>query len=98
MEYVWIIYRGLQRDRDERYQSVRELETAIKAVLDGNIEIQCPFTFAKSHAHRLLHWIDRHPRLYTHLFRAAKLVLFAAAAAVVVAAGSLFARTVLLWI
>jgi serine/threonine protein kinase len=85
MEYVWIVYRGLMRGREERYQSVKELETAIKGVLDGKIRIQCHFTLAKSYAHRLLHWIDRHPKLYTNLFRAAKLVLFAAAAAIVAA-------------
>jgi serine/threonine-protein kinase len=86
MEYIWIANKGLQRDRDERYQSVSELETALKAVLDGNILVQCQVTLAKSYAHRLLHWIDRHARLYTNLFRAAKFLLNAAAVAIVIAA------------
>jgi serine/threonine-protein kinase len=86
-EYVWIVYRGLQRDREKRYQSVRELEAAIKGVLDGNIRVQCDVTLAKSYAHRLVHWIDRHPKLYKGLFRAAKFLLVAAAAAIVAAVG-----------
>jgi len=87
MEYVWIVYRGMKRDRDERYQSVKELESAIKGVLDGKIKVECHFTLAKSYAHRLVHWIDRHPKLYTVLFRAAKFLLLAAALAFVTAGG-----------
>jgi serine/threonine-protein kinase len=86
MEYVWIIYRGLQRDRDKRYQSVKELEEAIKGVMGGNIRVQCDITLAKSYAHRLVHWIDRHPKLYVSLFRAARFLLVAAVVAMVVAA------------
>jgi serine/threonine-protein kinase len=85
MEYVWIVYRGMKRDRDERYQSVKELESAIKGVLDGKIKVECHFTLAKSYAHRLVHWIDRHPKLYTVLFRTAKFLLLTAALAVVTA-------------
>jgi eukaryotic-like serine/threonine-protein kinase len=85
MEYVWIVYRGLKRDRDERYQSVKELESAIKGVLDGKIKVECHFTLAKSYAHRLVHWIDRHPKLYTVLFRTAKFLLLTAALAIVTA-------------
>jgi serine/threonine-protein kinase len=87
MEYIWIVYRGLQRDRDQRYQSVKELELAIKGVLDGKIRVQCHFTLAKSYAHGLVHWIDRHPKLYTSLFRTAKYLLFAVATAFVIAGG-----------
>jgi serine/threonine-protein kinase len=69
MEYLWIIVRGLVRNRDARYQSAKELEAAIRAVHDGNIEVRCEITFAKSYLQRLSHWIDRHPRAYRTLLR-----------------------------
>jgi len=75
MEYIWILYQGLVRDREKRFQTVKELETRIKSVQDGNIKIQCHVTLAKSYAHRFAHWIDEHFALYTFLFRAVKLFL-----------------------
>jgi hypothetical protein len=69
MEFIWIIYRGLVRDREKRFQSVAELEMALKGVQDGNIRVQCHITLAKSYAQRFSHWVDRHPALYTSLFR-----------------------------
>jgi serine/threonine protein kinase len=78
MEYVWIASRGLTRDRAHRYQTVKELEAAIKAIHDGHIRVQCDVTFAKSLLHSANRWIDRHSRLYTALFRAAVVSLTAA--------------------
>ncbi|HEY3666927.1 MAG TPA: serine/threonine-protein kinase [Polyangiaceae bacterium] len=70
MEYVWIAVRGLERDRERRFQSVTELEDAIKRVLDGHISVQCHVTFGKRAASNFTHWIDRHPLAYTALFAA----------------------------
>jgi hypothetical protein len=77
MEYIWIVYQGLVRDREKRFQTVKELETRIKSVQDGKIKIQCHVTLAKSYAHRFAHWIDEHFALYTFLFRTVKLFLIA---------------------
>jgi serine/threonine protein kinase len=68
MEYVWVVVRGLARDRERRYQSVSELEEAIKHVLDGHIRVQCHVTFAKRAASGFSNWVDRHAGLYTVLF------------------------------
>jgi eukaryotic-like serine/threonine-protein kinase len=84
MEYAWICWRGLRRDRAHRYQSVKELEAAIDAVHDGHIAVQCHITWTKSYLQRLVHWIDRHPKLYTMLFHGARAALAAALAGTVV--------------
>jgi hypothetical protein len=69
---MWIIWRGLVRDREQRYQSVQELEAALSAVQDGRIPVQCNITWTKNRAQRFVHWIDRHPKLFTLLFRGAR--------------------------
>ena len=68
VEYVYVIVKGLARDRNQRYQSVAELEQTLKSVRDGWIPVQCHVTFAKHVAHGFAHWIDRHKSLYTALF------------------------------
>jgi hypothetical protein len=78
MEYVWIVVRGLERDRERRFQSVTELEDAIKRVLDGHIRVQCHVTFGKRAASDFSNWIDRHPLVYTVLFAAAAVAVLAA--------------------
>ena len=82
MEYLWLIVRGLVRNRDERYQTAKELEHAIKAVQDGKIKVQCEITLAKRLLNSANHWIDHHPRLYTALVRASVASVAAVAAAV----------------
>jgi serine/threonine-protein kinase len=72
MEYVWVIVKGLAKDRAWRYQTVGELEAAIRAVHDGNIRIQCNITRAKNYAHRLSHWIDHNPATYLRLYQLAR--------------------------
>jgi serine/threonine protein kinase len=68
MEYAWIAERGLARDRERRYQSVNELEDAIKHVQDGHIRVQCHVTFGKRAASGFSNWIDRNAIAYTLLF------------------------------
>jgi serine/threonine protein kinase len=79
MEYMWIIRRGLVRDRERRYQSVKEFEAALKDVQDGRIPVQCHITWTKNRAQRFVHWIDRHPRLFTLLIRGARVLALVAA-------------------
>jgi serine/threonine-protein kinase len=74
MEYIWLLAQGLARDRSKRYQSVPELEAVLKGIQDGKIRVQCHITLAKSAAQRFIHWIDRHPALYTRLFRTFKVL------------------------
>jgi serine/threonine-protein kinase len=67
-EWVHIVKRGLTRDRDRRFSSVAQLEDAVKGVLNGRVRIQCHVTLAKRAAHGALHWIDRHPFVYSIFF------------------------------
>jgi serine/threonine-protein kinase len=68
VEYVYVLVKGLARDRNQRYQSVAELEDTLKKVRDGWIPIRCHVTLGKHVAHGFAHWIDRHKALYTALF------------------------------
>ncbi|HEY0466286.1 MAG TPA: serine/threonine-protein kinase, partial [Polyangiaceae bacterium] len=75
LEYVWIVVRGLERNRERRFQSVTELEDAIKQVLEGHIRVQCHVTFGKRLAVGFSHWIDRHALAYTLLFAVVSLTV-----------------------
>jgi serine/threonine-protein kinase len=70
IEYFHVIMQGMVRDRNKRFQSVAELEEAIKKVRDGWIPVRCHVTFTKRAAHGLTRWIDRHVALYTTLLMA----------------------------
>jgi serine/threonine-protein kinase len=76
-EWIHVVRRGLVRDRDRRFPSAAALEDAVKAVLDGNVRIECHVTLAKRTAHGVLHWIDRHPMMYTLVFFATVLAAVA---------------------
>ncbi len=80
MEYVYVVLRGVARRREERFQSVADLEQGVKRILDGHVEVRCHVTLAKSLAHRFTHWVDRHPVAYSALFG---LITLSAAAGVV---------------
>jgi serine/threonine protein kinase len=64
IEYMWVLLRGLSRDRKKRFQSVTELEEALK----GRIAVQCHVTLAKRASQSFSHWVDRHAALYSTLF------------------------------
>jgi serine/threonine protein kinase len=80
VEYVYVLLKGLARDRNQRYQSVAELEDTLKKVRDGWIPIRCHVTLGKHVAHGFAHWIDRHKSLYTGLFYFTAVALSGAAA------------------
>jgi serine/threonine-protein kinase len=67
-EYSWFIERGLAKDPGKRYASVAEMEERLHALLAGKVPVRCPVTFAKRGGQEVLHWIDRHPMLFTNLF------------------------------
>jgi len=75
IEFMWIVWPGLARDREKRYQSVAELETALRQALDGKIQVHCQVTWTKNHAHRFLKWVDRHAKLYTTMLWIVRLLM-----------------------
>ncbi|HVU00097.1 MAG TPA: serine/threonine-protein kinase [Polyangiaceae bacterium] len=74
-EWMNLIARGLAKEREQRYQSVAELEDEIRGVLDGRVKIACHVTFSKRIAYEFLAWMDRHPLAYLILFHVAGLCL-----------------------
>lgn len=76
-ELAFLAVRGMKRDREARYRSVDELARALREALAGKIDVECHITLAKRSTREVLHWIDRHPLLYTGLFGAGVLALLA---------------------
>jgi serine/threonine-protein kinase len=68
VEYVYIVAKGLARDRAKRFQSVTELEQELTKARDGFGPVQCHLTFGKRVAYGMAHFIDRHFILYSVLF------------------------------
>jgi len=67
-EYVYLILRGLRRDRSERLASVDLMYQQLTDILDGKVPIECPVTFTKRASHEALHWVDHHQMLFVALF------------------------------
>ncbi len=67
-EWVRLVLKGLARDREQRYQSVAELESAMKDVLEGRVRVQCHVTLLKRSTFEVFRWIDKHPVVYTIAF------------------------------
>jgi serine/threonine-protein kinase len=75
IEYFHLLMRGLVRDRAKRFQSVAEMEDAIKHLRDGWIPVQCHVTLGKRAAHGFARLIDQHYKLYTCLLFGSGIVL-----------------------
>jgi hypothetical protein len=67
-EYVWFLVEALEKDPARRFPNVAAMEERLGRLLAGEIPVQCHVTFAKRSGQAILHWIDRHPWLYTALF------------------------------
>jgi len=76
-EWVRIPMKGLARDREARFQSVAEMEDAMRAIMDGRVNIQCHVTLTKRLTYEMLSWIDRNPVKYLILFHLTALGLVA---------------------
>jgi len=61
LDLTHFVRKGVKKVPDERYQSVAEMISILRARREGNILIQCPVTFTKRAIHGLLHLMDRHP-------------------------------------
>jgi hypothetical protein len=70
MEYLYIVDRGLQRDRTKRTKDVEALENETKRVLDRHIEIKCHVTLARSAVFGFANWLDRNPVQYSMMLLA----------------------------
>jgi serine/threonine-protein kinase len=58
----WFLEKGLRKDKAERYQEAREMLDRLARRAEGDIPVQCPVTFSRSLALRLLRFIDQNKR------------------------------------
>jgi serine/threonine-protein kinase len=62
-ELLHLMARGLQKDPARRFQSATDLISALQAILEGKVQIQCHMTFTKRTFRELGRLVDRSPRL-----------------------------------
>ncbi len=60
-EYTFYIRRGLEKNRNERFQSVAEMISGLQRILNGNVPVQCPCTAIKRSGGIFGDFVDRHP-------------------------------------
>ncbi len=63
-EFVYLIARGLKRDREERLASADAMYSALADILAGRVAVQCPVTLTKRATHDAMRWVDHHHRLF----------------------------------
>ena len=85
MDFLWFIREGLEKDPAKRFQSVAMMEKRLQTILAGKARVQCHVTLGKRVLQETLHWIDRHPNIYTLLFLFAVLGTIAGLALAVIA-------------
>jgi serine/threonine-protein kinase len=62
-ELLHFVRRGLQRRREDRWQSAEEMIAELHAILDGRCRVQCAFTLSKRMTREMGRFIDRRPQL-----------------------------------
>jgi serine/threonine-protein kinase len=60
-DLFWIVHKGLRKDPDKRFQSAEEMLDRLHRRDDGEIQVQCPYTFSKSILQGLVNIFDRFP-------------------------------------
>jgi serine/threonine protein kinase len=60
-ELAHFLKKGMEKDPDKRFQSVKEMITKLQENRSGAMTIQCSSTFMKRMGYSFIHWVDRHP-------------------------------------
>jgi len=60
-ELVHLLAKGLHKDPARRFQSASELISALQAILEGKVQVQCHMTFTKRAFRELGRLVDRSP-------------------------------------
>ncbi|MCS6898316.1 MAG: serine/threonine-protein kinase [Myxococcales bacterium] len=60
-EFTFFLRKGLEKDPALRFQTAREMADRLRAILDGDIPVQCPCTGLKAAGNRWFRFIDAHP-------------------------------------
>jgi serine/threonine-protein kinase len=61
-ELAWLVLKGFEKDPAKRYQSVEELMEALQEVQEGDIVVRCQRTMIKRYLHKVMSWVDSHPK------------------------------------
>jgi eukaryotic-like serine/threonine-protein kinase len=62
-ELGWFFFKGLQKNPAARYQTIHEMIDRLTQRGEGNIPVQCPWTFMKRGSTGWMRLIDNHPAL-----------------------------------
>jgi eukaryotic-like serine/threonine-protein kinase len=76
-EWMHFAMKGLEKDREQRFQSVAEMRVRMRDTMAGKVPVRCHITLTKRVAQETLHWIDRNPNAYTLMLLAFVLLLLA---------------------
>lgn len=82
----WLVAEALHKDPGARYPSARAWLERLDGLAEGEVPVQCPFTFQKHWVSKLSRSMDRHPFGWTFLFVAGGATALGAVAAAVVMA------------
>jgi serine/threonine protein kinase len=64
-EYIHFTRRGMQKKREDRWQSAAEMIAEFERIDSGQCRVQCPCTLAKRTMGETGRFVDRHPMLWT---------------------------------
>ena len=65
-EYKLVLNKGLQKNREDRFQNAEEMLVRLQDIQSGYIDSICHRTLLKSWVFRYLRWLDKHP--YPHIY------------------------------
>jgi serine/threonine-protein kinase len=83
VELLYLVVRGMSKDRDARWQTAMEMIAELEAALEGRVRVRCPMTFTKRVARESGRFVDRSPRLaFLSLIATTGVVLFGLASAI----------------
>jgi serine/threonine-protein kinase len=60
--------KGLQKEPNNRFQSVKEMQVLLQRIASGHTPVQCPFTFTKRIYQTLINLVSNHPMTGVMLF------------------------------
>ena len=63
-----LLTKGLAKDPNLRYQSIREMLDLLQKIDEGYAPIQCPFTLTKRTTNSLVHLVNNHPMVGLMIF------------------------------
>jgi len=76
-DMLWFIEKGMEKDPDDRYQSVDEMIERLGRRQEGEVAVQCAFMFTRASLAGLLRFYDRYPIAFFVSFAATVIAILA---------------------